>query len=138
MLFYSERGLYMTSLYSLDKPNNLKEWLELHKEFIKELRNKELTNNDTHNFYNKLLESNIFGNSIYIRVIKIIPYEKSDLIIAKVLEPTKNGFQVCPDPLNQSQEWNISTLSKKSLHFKPMNCMNAHILIKCLKIRESN
>lgn len=109
----------MTSPHLIDTPNNLKQWLQANKEFIDELKNKELTSKDTLAFYNKLRKSNIFGNSIFIRITKTISYEKNNLIIGKVLEPTTTGFKPCVNPLNQTQDWVISTLAKKSLTFTP-------------------
>lgn len=116
MLFYSERGPHMTSLHLPDESNNLKEWIELHKEFINELKNKELTSKDTHTFYNKFRKSNLFGDTIFIRISKTISLENNNLVIARVFEPTKTGFQPCVDPLNKNQDWVISALSKKSLN----------------------
>jgi len=106
----------MTSLHLPDESNNLKEWIELHKEFINELKNKELTSKDTHTFYNKFRKSNLFGDTIFIRISKTISLENNNLVIARVFEPTKTGFQPCVDPLNKNQDWVISALSKKSLN----------------------
>ncbi|WP_214770754.1 AAA family ATPase [Exiguobacterium sp. s133] len=105
----------MTSPHLIDTPNNLKQWLEANKEFIDELKNKELTNKDTLNFYNKLHTSNIFGDKLFIRINKTIPIENNNIVIARVVEPTENGFQSCIHPLNPTLEWSISALSKKSL-----------------------
>lgn len=105
----------MTSPHLIDTPSNLKQWLEANKEFIDELKNKELTNKDTLNFYNKLHTSNIFGDKLFIRINKTIPIENNNIVIARVVEPTENGFQSCIHPLNPNLEWSISALSKKSL-----------------------
>lgn len=101
---------------SLNTPNNLKDWLETNQELINGLKNKELTSEDTHIFYNKFRKSNLFGDTIFIRISKTISLENNNLVIARVFEPTKTGFQPCVDPLNKNQDWVISALSKKSLH----------------------
>lgn len=106
----------MTSPHLIDTPNNLKQWLQANKEFIDELKNKELTSKDTLAFYNKLRKSNLFGDTIFIRISKTISLENNNLVIARVFEPTKTGFQPCVDPLNKNQDWVISALSKKSLN----------------------
>lgn len=101
---------------SLNTPNNLKDWLETNQELINGLKNKELTSKDTHTFYNKFRKSNLFGDTIFIRISKTISLENNNLVIARVFEPTKTGFQPCVDPLNKNQDWVISALSKKSLN----------------------
>lgn len=106
----------MTSPHLIDTPNNLKQWLQANKEFIDELKNKELTSKDTLAFYNKFRKSNLFGDTIFIRISKTISLENNNLVIARVFEPTKTGFQPCVDPLNKNQDWVISALSKKSLN----------------------
>lgn len=103
------------------EPESLQEWLSNNQEFIDGLKDKELTNQDTQDFYNKLRESNIFGEKILIRIEYAEKLGSGNfLIIARVVEPTERGFRVCKDPLGKdSLGWKVSTLSKTELSLLP-------------------
>lgn len=109
----------MTIQNTSNNPKKFEEWLNINEGFIEDLKNRDLTTDDTRAFYERLQASNVFGDSIIIKIDKTVKLKNSrQLIVATVMEPTIEGYQHCTSPISSYSSWTISANVSSSVEVK--------------------
>lgn len=107
-----------------DKVNKYEEWIELNYLFIEDLKEKELTTNDTKRFFRELTKGNIFGSKIIIKILESYRInsksaEKPKFVYDAVIIQLKNSkFIECKHPLKEESAWIVTIFNSPDKKLK--------------------
>lgn len=122
MLNISKKEIVMNT--QLEEINKFEEWIELNYLYIEDLKEKELTANDTKRFLKELKKGNIFGSKIIIKITEAhqinnkITGKSKFVYNAVIMQLKRNKFIECKHPLKENSAWIVTIFNSRDKNLK--------------------